>query len=101
VDLRRVDSPPAEKAGTVLKAEAHVARNVLAARGHVRVVVVGVVARSGHIGVGIHRSCGGSEAPVGPGCEGIAFRLATGGASEGHQGAVTGAAGGQARRPVA
>jgi hypothetical protein len=100
VDLRRVDSPPAEKAGTVLKAEAHVARNALAARGHER-VVVGVVARSGHIGVGIHRSCGGSEAPVGPGCEGIAFRLATGGASEGHQGAVTGAAGGQARRPVA
>jgi hypothetical protein len=97
VDSRRVDSPPAEKAGTVLKAEAHVARNALAARGHVRVVV----ARSGHIGVGIHRSCGGSGAPVGPGCGGIAFRLATGGASEGHQGAVTGAAGGQARRPVA
>ena len=40
MDLRRVDSPPAEKAGTVLKAEAHVARNALAARGHVRVVWV-------------------------------------------------------------
>lgn len=100
MDSRRVDSPPAEKAGTVLKAEAHVARNALAARGHVR-VVVGVVARSGHIGVGIHRSCGGSAARAGPDCGDIAFRRATGVASGERQGAVTGAAGGQARRPVA
>jgi hypothetical protein len=98
--LRHVDSLPAGTAGTVLKAEARVAHNVLAARAHAT-VVVGVVARSGHIAVGIHRSCGGSEAPVGLDYGDIASHLATGGASEGHQGAVTGAAGGQARRSVA
>jgi hypothetical protein len=84
----------------MLKAEAHVARNVLAAHAHAT-VVGGVKARSGRTAVGIHRSCGGSEARAGPGVGDIRCRLATGVASEGHRGAVIGAAGGQARRPVA
>lgn len=85
-------------ASTVLKAGAHVARSALVAHA---TVVVGAMARSGRTAVGIHRSCGGSEARAGPGCGDIAFRLATGVASGERQGAATGAAGGQARRPVA
>jgi hypothetical protein len=96
--LRHVGSPRAGTAGMVLRAEAHVARNVRAARA---TVVAGAVARLGRIAADKHRSYGGSEARGGPDCGGIAFRPATGGASEAHQGAVTAAAEGQARRPVA
>lgn len=85
-------------AGTALKVGAHVARNVRAAHA---TVAVGAMARSGRTAVGIHRSCGGSAARAGPDCGDIAFRRATGVASGERQGAVTGAAGGQARRPVA
>ena len=84
----------------VLTAEAHVAQNVLAVHAHAT-VVAGAVARSGRTAAGIHRSCGGSEAPAAPGYEDITFHLATGVASEAHRDAVIGAAGGQARRPVA